>query len=135
MGNGEGGGGTVPARRDITILDLLTHRSGLSYGFLNDGPVGAAYRKNGVQDGLTLTTDTLENAIDKLAAQPLMSQPGAAWNYSLSTVRSAGCRVMGVPSTGRQGVHIAYPLQEGGSACALETACKQPILRVIELLR
>jgi CubicO group peptidase (beta-lactamase class C family) len=85
LGNGEGGGGTVPARRGMTIRDLLTHRSGLSYGFLNDGPIGAAYRKNGVQDGLTLSTDTLETAIDKLAAQPLMSQPGAAWNYSLST--------------------------------------------------
>jgi CubicO group peptidase (beta-lactamase class C family) len=84
IGNGEGSG-TVPARRDITIRDLLTHRAGLSYGFLNDGPVGAAYRKNGVQDGLTLTTETLESAIDKLAAQPLMSQPGAEWNYSLST--------------------------------------------------
>ena len=36
-------------------------------------------------DGLTTTDMTLEQGIDKLAAQPLMSQPGAAWNYSLST--------------------------------------------------
>jgi len=39
------GGTTVPARREITIRDLLSHRSGLSYGFLNGGPVGDAYRK------------------------------------------------------------------------------------------
>jgi CubicO group peptidase (beta-lactamase class C family) len=45
--------------------------------------VGAAYRANGVTDGLTTTTMTLAEGIDKLAAQPLMSQPGAAWNYSL----------------------------------------------------
>jgi CubicO group peptidase (beta-lactamase class C family) len=73
------------ARRGMTIRDLLTHRSGLSYGFLNAGPVGNAYRTNGVVDGLTTTDMTLEQGIDKLAAQPLMSQPGAAWNYSLST--------------------------------------------------
>ncbi len=78
-------GQTVPARRQITIRDLLTHRSGLSYGFLNSGPVGNAYRTGGVTDGLSVTTDTLAQGIDKLAAQPLMSQPGEAWNYSLST--------------------------------------------------
>jgi CubicO group peptidase (beta-lactamase class C family) len=81
----EGASGMAPARRGITIRDLLTHRSGLTYGFLNNGPGGEAYRKNGVVDGLTVTPDTLEQAIDKLAAQPLISQPGTAWNYSLST--------------------------------------------------
>jgi len=78
------GGTLVPARREITIRDLLSHRSGISYGFLNGGPVGEAYRKEGVTDGLTTTSMTLAQNIDKLAAQPLMAQPGAAWNYSLS---------------------------------------------------
>lgn len=81
----EGEGATVAARRMINIRDLLTHRSGITYGFLNGGAVGNTYRKEGVTDGLTATDMTLEQAIDKLAAQPLMSQPGAAWNYSLST--------------------------------------------------
>jgi CubicO group peptidase (beta-lactamase class C family) len=79
------GGATVPARREITIRDLLSHRSGLSYGFLNGGPVGDAYRREGVTDGLTVTPMTLQEGIDKLASQPLMVQPGSAWNYSLST--------------------------------------------------
>lgn len=78
-------GKSVPARRAITIRDLLTHRSGITYGFLNGGAVGAAYRASGVTDGLTVTNMTLEEGINKLAAQPLMSQPGAAFNYSLST--------------------------------------------------
>jgi CubicO group peptidase (beta-lactamase class C family) len=78
-------GETENARRGMTIRDLLTHRSGLSYGFLNNGPVGNGYRAGGVVDGLTITDLTTEQGIDKLAAQPLMSQPGAAWNYSLST--------------------------------------------------
>lgn len=76
---------TDPARRGMTIRDLLSHRSGLTYGFLNGGPVGNAYRAGGVTDGLTITDMTLEQAMEKLAAQPLLSQPGAAWNYSLST--------------------------------------------------
>ncbi len=78
-------GATTPARRAITIRDLLSHRSGLTYGFLNGGPVGAAYRAAGIADGLTLIPKTLEQAMDALAAAPLVSQPGAAWNYSLST--------------------------------------------------
>jgi CubicO group peptidase (beta-lactamase class C family) len=75
----------VPARRAITIRDLLSHRSGITYGFLNGGAVGGGYRKNGVTDGLTQTGMTLEEGINKLAAEPLVSQPGAAFNYSLST--------------------------------------------------
>jgi CubicO group peptidase (beta-lactamase class C family) len=78
-------GTTTPARRGITIRDLLSHRSGITYGFLNNGAVGNAYRKEGVADGLTVMPTSLAEAIDKLAAAPLVSQPGAAWNYSLST--------------------------------------------------
>lgn len=78
-------GKVVPARRPITIRDLLSHRSGLTYGFLNAGAVGNGYRKDGVTDGLTLTNMTLEEGVNKLAAEPLVSQPGAAFNYSLST--------------------------------------------------
>jgi CubicO group peptidase (beta-lactamase class C family) len=78
-------GAPVAARRGITIRDLLTHRSGITYGFLNGAAVGNGYRKNGVTDGLTSTPMTLEEGINKLAAEPLVSQPGAAFNYSLST--------------------------------------------------
>jgi CubicO group peptidase (beta-lactamase class C family) len=78
-------GKPVPARRAITIRDLLTHRSGITYGFLNGAAIGNGYRKNGVTDGLTSTTLTLEEGINRLAAEPLVSQPGAAFNYSLST--------------------------------------------------
>jgi CubicO group peptidase (beta-lactamase class C family) len=76
---------SAPARRAITIRDLLSHRSGITYGFLNGGAVGGGYRKNGVTDGLTTSTMTLEEGINKLAAEPLVSQPGERFNYSLST--------------------------------------------------
>ena len=75
----------VAARRAISIRDLLTHRSGITYGFINGGAVGDGYRKNGVIDGLSSTTLTTAEAIDRLAAEPLIAQPGSAYNYSLST--------------------------------------------------
>ena len=75
----------VAARRQISIRDLLTHRSGITYGFINGGAVGNGYRKNGVVDGLSATTLTTAEAINKLAAEPLVAQPGSAYNYSLST--------------------------------------------------
>lgn len=79
------GTATVPARREATIRDLLTHRSGLTYGFLNGAAVGNAYRRSGVTDGFVPTDMTTAEGIDRLAAQPLVAQPGAAWNYGLST--------------------------------------------------
>ncbi|MGC4085274.1 MAG: serine hydrolase domain-containing protein [Vicinamibacterales bacterium] len=75
----------APARRQITVRDLLTHRSGLTYGFLDNGPVGAAYRNGNVNDGLTIVEVPLAENIDRLAKAPLVSQPGAEWHYSLST--------------------------------------------------
>ena len=74
-----------PARRQITIRDLLTHRSGLTYGFLDGAQVGTAYRQGHVNDGLTIVEVPLADNIDRLAKAPLVSQPGAEWHYSLST--------------------------------------------------
>jgi len=73
----------VPARRPITIRDLLTHRSGLTYGFIDRGPVGDAYRKGMVSDGLVTTEGTIGDNVDRLAQAPLVSQPGAEYHYSL----------------------------------------------------
>ncbi len=75
----------TPARRQVTVRDLLTHRSGLTYGFLDNGPVGNAYRTGGVADGLGLVEGTLEENVGRLASAPLVSEPGTDWHYSLST--------------------------------------------------
>ncbi|WP_438007529.1 serine hydrolase domain-containing protein [Sorangium sp. So ce321] len=74
----------VPAAREITIADLLTHRSGITYGFMDAGPVGDAYRKAGVSDGLSWTEGTLAENVEKLSKMPLASQPGAEFRYGLS---------------------------------------------------
>ncbi len=75
----------VPATREITIRDLLTHRAGFTYGFIDNGPVGNAYRAQGVTDGLAIPEATLAANVARLARIPLVAQPGAEFHYSLST--------------------------------------------------
>lgn len=82
-GGGYGATLTEPALRDISFRDLLTHTSGLTYGFMMATPVDASYRAKGIE--LPGTDKSLSEMIDLLAGEPLISQPGAEWNYSLST--------------------------------------------------
>ncbi len=82
-GGGYGATMTEPAVRDITFRDLLTHTSGLTYGFMMATPVDASYRAKGIE--LPGTDKSLGEMIDLLAGEPLVAQPGAEWNYSLST--------------------------------------------------
>lgn len=71
----------VPAQREVTLRDLLTHTSGLTYDFLEDFPVGQLYRDAKLSyDG----SRTLAAMMDELARQPLAFQPGTQWHYSLS---------------------------------------------------
>ncbi len=74
----------VPAEREITFRDLLSHTSGLTYGFMESNPVDALYR---AKDGVDFQTSTtsLKQLVEKLATFPLIAQPGKAWNYSVST--------------------------------------------------
>jgi CubicO group peptidase (beta-lactamase class C family) len=76
---------SVPAEREITFRDLLTHTSGLTYGFMESNPVDALYRAK--ESGVDFqTADTsLQQVVDRLATFPLIAQPGKAWNYSVST--------------------------------------------------
>ena len=74
---------TVPAQRTITFRDLLTHRSGLTYGGLDRRPIGNAYAAT-----LGGTIDNVlspDEWIARLATLPLIDQPGAAFHYSVST--------------------------------------------------
>lgn len=66
---------TVPADREITIVDLLTHTSGLATG----GPGNAEFTKI-LQ--ARKPTDTLADFIPRLGAVPLDFQPGTQWRYS-----------------------------------------------------
>src|SRR5689334_10909512 len=75
---------TDPAARPITFEDLLTHRSGLTYGDFHSGPLGAAYAK--ALGGAIDSEVTPDAWIAGLARLPLIDQPGAAFHYGCSTV-------------------------------------------------
>lgn len=72
-----------PATTQMTVHHLLTHMSGLTYGFMQAHPVDGIYRENGFDFGVRHSG--LADTCDKLAALPLMCDPGAEWNYSHST--------------------------------------------------
>jgi CubicO group peptidase (beta-lactamase class C family) len=68
----------VPASREITIQDLLTHTSGLANGF--EGPAGEYVRRANLPTG-----GSLDERVKRAAALPLNFQPGSQWEYSPST--------------------------------------------------
>ena len=76
---------TVPAKRDITIRQLLTHTSGISYPTIGTKEARAIYAKNQIPSGIGTPGFVLADAMNKLATLPLMSQPGDKWSYSIST--------------------------------------------------
>ena len=73
---------TTPTLRPMKIVDLATHTSGLTYGFMMRSAVDAAYRSAKVTD--RQTPGGLPEMIDQLAQIPLDFSPGTAWNYSVS---------------------------------------------------
>ena len=75
----------MKAEREITIHDLLTHSSGISYRLMNKPFLGKMYADAGVVDGLSETPGTIGDNVKKLAKLPLACQPGAAWEYGLNT--------------------------------------------------
>jgi CubicO group peptidase (beta-lactamase class C family) len=74
---------TVPAERLITFEDLLSHRSGLTYGDWHSGPIAKAFKE---ALGSAIDSEVLpDDWIARLAALPLIDQPGAAFHYGHST--------------------------------------------------
>ncbi|TQN38108.1 CubicO group peptidase (beta-lactamase class C family) [Blastococcus colisei] len=75
---------TVPQVEPIRVRHLLTHTSGLTYGFHNTHPVDAMYRAMGHDWGSPPGADTAE-VCRQWASVPLLFQPGSEWNYGVST--------------------------------------------------
>jgi CubicO group peptidase (beta-lactamase class C family) len=96
---GDAGASTVPARREITIADLLTHTAGISYG--TDSLVAADYEAKGLGPAAGFgwyTADKDEETcvtMERLAALPFVAQPGESYVYGI-----LGCvveRASGMP--------------------------------------
>lgn len=79
--NGEKVLDLVPPNRPITILDLMTQTSGITYGFYGDSMVRQLYRDAKIYDG---DFDNAEFA-ERIARLPLAVQPGTVWDYGHST--------------------------------------------------
>jgi CubicO group peptidase (beta-lactamase class C family) len=73
---------TTPVERPMKVVDLVTHTSGLTYGFMMRTAVDAAYRKLKIND--FQTPGGLETFIEQLSTLPLEFSPGTQWNYSVS---------------------------------------------------
>src|SRR3984885_12761345 len=74
---------TYPSPRAITVEDLLTHRSGLAYGFTSVGPIGYAH-----EDKLGAVLDSPhapDEWLTRLASLPLSYPPGERFHYSHAT--------------------------------------------------
>lgn len=76
---------TVPAKRDITFRDLLTHSSGIDYADIGTDTGNAIYAKAGIPSGLGYFDANLLDKMKVLAKQPLLFQPGERWQYGLNT--------------------------------------------------
>jgi CubicO group peptidase (beta-lactamase class C family) len=76
--------GTVPASEPMRVWHLLSHTSGLTYGFHHAHPVDEMYRAKGFEFGAPRGMD-LETACDAFAQFPLVFDPGTEWNYSVAT--------------------------------------------------
>lgn len=74
---------TSPAPRDITVEDLMTHRSGLAYAFTSQGPIAQAHEDVlGPPLGHQVTPDEW---LERLGTLPLTYAPGRRFHYSHAT--------------------------------------------------
>ena len=71
---------TSKPERDMSIKDLLTHMSGLTYNFMYRTNVDAAHRSSDL-----MRSESLEEFVNTLSKLPLEFSPGKKWNYSVST--------------------------------------------------
>ncbi len=107
---------TVPARRPITIRDLLTHTAGISYG--TDALVAELYKAKGLGPAAGFgwyTADKEESVcttMDRLGTLPFVAQPGERWVYGYNT-DILGCiveKVSGMPLDEYVRTRITAPL-------------------------
>ena len=74
---------TERSTHDFTVHELMTHTCGLTYGFIEATPVDEIYRRDGID--FNKGDLPLAELVTRLGRAPLLSQPGAQWNYSVAT--------------------------------------------------
>jgi len=76
---------TIPAKREVTIRDLLTHTSGIDYTDIGTPNMGAIYTKAGIPSGLGDFNASLLDRMKVLGGLPLLHQPGEKFTYGLNS--------------------------------------------------
>ncbi|MGQ8334995.1 serine hydrolase domain-containing protein [Sunxiuqinia sp. A32] len=72
-----------PADKEITIRHLLTHTSGIGYGFIDDERFQKIYKKAGIIEAFTTEPVLIKDNIKKLSKLPLHHNPGEKYTYSM----------------------------------------------------
>lgn len=75
---------TVPAKSEITIRQLFTHTSGISYPVIGTKEARAIYAKARIPSGIGTPSGSLAKSMDALGPLPLVHQPGERFTYGLS---------------------------------------------------
>ncbi|MEP7296503.1 MAG: serine hydrolase domain-containing protein [Burkholderiales bacterium] len=96
----------VPARRQMTIHDLLRHTAGFTYEYYAPSPVRRSY----IAARLNSRDRTNAELVDALAALPLMYEPGSTWEYSRAT--DVLGRVLEVATGQPLGAHLSTAIFE-----------------------
>ena len=109
-------GNEVEARRPMTIRHLLTHTSGLSYGFAPDNVIDQRYREARI-----LGNKNLDEMIERLGDIPLHFHPGTRWQYGISTdvLGALVERVSGMPLDEFLAERIFVPLEMSDTSFAV----------------
>jgi CubicO group peptidase (beta-lactamase class C family) len=103
-----------PSPSEITIRQLLSHTSGIGYGFTNTKVSGVIYGKAKIPDGANMESATLAEKMKILAKQPLLHAPGTKWTYGL-------------------GIDVAGYLVEIISGKTLSDFCEERILKPLDM--
>lgn len=75
----------IPAKRELTIRDLLTHTSGIDYTAIGTPKMNAIYTKAGIPSGLGDFNASLLDRMKILGSLPLLHQPGEKFTYGLNS--------------------------------------------------
>lgn len=74
----------VPAKSEITILQMLNQTSGITYRFWGHKHLAKIYHEANIVDGIAKTDETIGDMVKRLATLPLKHHPGTAWEYGLN---------------------------------------------------
>jgi CubicO group peptidase (beta-lactamase class C family) len=120
-----------PAKRAITVKDLLTHAAGYIYpGMFGKSPIDGIYEAAGVT-----RAQTLDEFIERLARVPLQHHPGERFSYGVNTdvLGAVVAKVSGQPLDQYVAEHITGPLQMTDTAFDVPTSKRTRLARVYSI--